>query len=97
MTYAFHPEARQEFLASVDYYESCQRGLGVGFAKEVYAAIQRILHFPEGWSRLSQSTRRCLMNRFPYGLVYQAIDGEVVIVAVMQLNRRPGYWRLRSK
>jgi hypothetical protein len=95
--YAFHPEARHELFASIRYYEQFQRGLGMEFAREVHAAIQRILHFPEAWSKLSKNTRRCLTNRFPYGLIYQVAGGQMVVIAVMQMNRKPGYWRHRIK
>jgi len=46
MNYFFHPEAKKEFLDAVDYYESCSEGLGLEFANDVYATIQRILHYP---------------------------------------------------
>lgn len=30
---------------------------------------------------------------FPYGVVYEADDAEVLIIAVANLHRRPDYWR----
>jgi plasmid stabilization system protein ParE len=99
MNYSFHPSARAELDEAVSYYEDCRAGLGLQFAKEVYSTVHRIMQFPEAWSHLSENTRRCLTNRFPYGIVYEILDDEVVIIAVMQLNRKPGYWqeRLDSK
>lgn len=93
MRYSFHPSAQVELDEAVDYYEECRLGLGLEFSREVYSAIYRIMHFPEAWSPLSKNTRRCLTNRFPYGIIYQVLNDEIVIIAVMQLNRRPGYWR----
>jgi len=40
MKYAFHPEARAEFLAAIDYYEECEPGLGADFAIEVHSTIR---------------------------------------------------------
>lgn len=97
MKVSFYPEAKDELFNAVNYYEECQEGLGQEFAKEVYAAIQRIIQFPEAWSKLSENTRRCLVNRFPYGLIYSIIEDEIIILAVMQLNREPGYWKNRMK
>lgn len=97
MNFSFHPSARVELDGAVSYYEDCQAGLGLQFAKEVYSAVHRILQFPEAWQHLSENTRRCLTNRFPYGIIYEILDNEIVIIAVMQLNRRPGYWKKRSK
>ena len=97
MKYSFHPSAKIEFNESINYYEECQIGLGAEFAKEIFSTIQRVLQFPEAWSRLSENSRRCLTIRFPYGVVYQILDEEILIIAVMQLNRKPGYWKNRMK
>jgi len=47
MKVSFHPEAKEEFFEAINYYEECQEGLGLEFAKEIYSTIQRIIHFPE--------------------------------------------------
>jgi len=45
MNFAFHPEARSEFFAAIDYYEACEPGLGADFALEVHAAIEKNTQF----------------------------------------------------
>ncbi len=95
MNYSFHPLAAKELNDTINYYEERHVGLGLEFAKEVYATIQNILQFPEAWSPLSENTRRCLTNRFPYGVIYQITDKEIVIIAIMQLNKKPEYWKNR--
>ena len=45
--FGFHSEAETELLAAVDYYESCQEGLGFDFALEVHATIQRVVEHPK--------------------------------------------------
>lgn len=97
MKYSLHPDAKQELLEAIIYYEEHQAGLGLQFAKEVYSTIQRIIHLPTAWSKFSKNTRRCLTNRFPYGVIYQIVKEEVLIIAIMQLNREPEYWKTRIK
>ena len=97
MNYSFHPEAKEEFFKTINYFEECQKGLGLSFSKEIFSTIQRIIHFPSAWSKFSKNTRRCLTNRFPYGVIYQIKGEEVIIIAVMQLNREPRYWDKRIK
>ena len=97
MKYLFHPEAEIEFNISIDYYEECQIHLGLEFANEVYITIQRILDFPNAWQLLDNDIKRCLTNRFPFGIIYYQRDDEIIILAVMQLNRKPNYWQSRSK
>lgn len=96
MNYHFHPEAEIELNEAVDYYDGCQYGLGLEFANEVYAAIETICRFPLAWTPLSEKTRRCLLKRFPYGVVYQPKGGEIVVIALMQLSRKPDYWSKRK-
>lgn len=95
MKFYFHPEAEAEFDKSVGYYELCQPGLGLEFAEEVYATIGRIMQYPDAWSKLSENSRRCLANRFPYGVIYQVKSHAVRIIATAHLNRRPSYWKER--
>jgi hypothetical protein len=97
MKYSFHPEVEIELNNSIDYYEECKIGLGLEFANEIYNTIQRILDFPNAWQPLDNDIRRCLTNRFPFGIIYYQKDDEIIILAVMQLNRKPNYWQSRSK
>lgn len=64
--------------------------------EEVQTTIERILDFPNAWPPLSSRTRRCLTNRFEYGIIYQVQGDEVRILAVAHHKRRPGYWKERS-
>jgi hypothetical protein len=97
LNYSFHPAAEAELNQAVDYYEECQKGLGVEFLKEIYRTVQNILSFPHAWLPLSANTRRCLSKRFPYGVVYQSVGEEAFIIAVMNLSREPGYSTDREK
>jgi len=97
MNYSFHPFAQIELNEATDYYEECRPGLGNEFVKDIYAAIHRILLFPKAWSPISKNTRRCLVNRFPYGVIYQIVNDEILIIAVTQLNRGPQDFRNRLK
>jgi len=97
MTYSFHPFAKKELNDAIVFYNECQEGLGIQFADEIRKTIQIILRFPQAWSTLSKNTRRCITKRFPYAIIYQALENEVIIIAIMQLNRKPGYWHDRIK
>ena len=55
----------------------------------------RIAQFPEAWHPLSKRTRRCLVKRFPYGVIYTKRGEEIIIIAVANLHRKPDYWKNR--
>ncbi len=95
MNFSFHPEAEEEFNDAIDYYEGIMPELGYDFALEVYSAIQRSVEFPKAWTVLEGDVRRSLVSRFPYGVLYSEETGCIFIVAVMDLHRKPGYWKHR--
>jgi hypothetical protein len=97
MKYQFLEDAEKEFLESSLYYNSCQPGLGLDFASEVHQTISRIFQYPQGWTLISRNCRRCLVKRFPYGIIYSVEDDIILIIAVMNLHRKPNYWKSRLK
>jgi toxin ParE1/3/4 len=95
--YSFHPESQAEFYQSIEYYDEREDGLGYDFAVEVFAAIERAAANPEIWPLAHSDIRRCLVHRFPYGILYHYPENgeEILIVAVMHLHRDPEYWKTR--
>ncbi len=97
MKIRFFDPAEAEFLEAISFYNSQSEGLGYEFAVEVHRTIQRIIQYPEAWAKLSERTRRCRTNRFPYGVIYQVREETLLIVAVMHLSREPQTWKSRLK
>ncbi len=95
MKYSFHDAAEEDLFAAIEYYDECQPGLGLRFSEEVYAAIKRICEHPYAWESIDSVTRRCITNRFPYGILYRIVENSIRIMAVMNLHRQPGYWKDR--
>ena len=91
----FLSPARAEFREAIAFYNDQKAGLGSEFAEEVIKAIQRIIQYPEAWALISRRARRCRVNRFPFGVIYQVREGSLLIVAVMHLHREPNSWRDR--
>lgn len=95
--FGFLEPARIEFEEAIEFYNQQRPNLGDEFAAEVLNTINRILNHPEAWTKLSKRTRRCLTNRFPYGVIYQIRGNRILIVAVAHLRKKPVYWRDRLK
>jgi hypothetical protein len=93
MNYRFTSAALGELHDALLAYESKERGLGGRFLAEVDGAIARILMAPEAWRRLSTRTRRCLVHRFPFGVLYQIRGRGILVVSVMDLRRDPVSWK----
>jgi plasmid stabilization system protein ParE len=89
--------AREEFAAATSWYETQRPGLGGQFFDAVVRTIDLIEAQPEiGIPSADQRTRRMLVHRFPYQVVYRLLRDKIVIVAIAHLKRRPGYWRRRT-
>ncbi len=88
--------AEQEFIEAVDYYNTQCLGLGYEFAVEVTNTLDRISAFPEAWTQISHRTRRCITNKFPFGVIYQIRDKSILVVAIMHMKRNPLHWQNRK-
>ena len=90
--------AADELSDAVRWYESRRAGLGGEFFDAVSASLSLVETNPEIGTTISADgqTRRVLVARFPYQLVYRLRATEIVIVAIAHMKRRPGYWKDRA-
>ncbi len=92
--------ADAEAIAAALWYDDRQAGLADAFLAEMQAAFESIRSRPLSMSRLeyyagTHEVRRCLMQRFPYAVIFLCRPDEVVVVAVAHTRRRPLYWLQR--
>ena len=87
--------ARRELNEAVRYYNAQRVRLGDEFRDEAWETVRRIKEFPQTWHPLGGAIRRCQMRRFPFGIIYEPSEVEIVLVAVAHLHREPEYWRSR--
>ena len=91
----FADPARSELLAGVAYYEDKEAGLGKTFLLAVDEATARALAYPLTGTPASKRTRRMFLKGFPFALVYRPDDMGIVVFALANHARRPGYWHGR--
>ena len=95
MKVLFLEAARDDLREAVRYYESVETGLGRSFRDEVRAAVGRIRRLPLAWQAVGDGLHRYLVHRFPYGIIYQIQEDEILILSVAHLHREPGHWKDR--
>ena len=72
MTLVFHPLAEGEFIAAARFYETRAPGLGAHFIRQVERALSEIVARPKVGRLFAGTTfRRRLIQRFPFGVVYE--------------------------
>ncbi|MDO8677812.1 MAG: type II toxin-antitoxin system RelE/ParE family toxin [Acidobacteriota bacterium] len=88
-------EAVIEAEAAAEWYAARSATAAAGFEAELAEAESAIRTLPNAWPPYDHGTRRYLLRRYPYGVVYQIERTRILIVAVAHGHRRPGYWRDR--
>ena len=89
---SFHPAISGELQEAYSWYEQQAAGLGDHFVSELESAYESIKSLPETWPKFSKRTRRFLLSKFPYAIVYKPSGSICYIVAIMHQSRKPGYW-----
>jgi plasmid stabilization system protein ParE len=90
--------ASEELAEAVSWYEAQRTGLGTEFFDAILATLALLESHEETGTPVGDDprTRRLLVARFPYQVVYRLRSTEIVIVAFAHLKRRPGYWKQRT-
>ena len=91
----FRPEARAEVREARAWYEAQSPGLGLEFARAVEAVLATISRTPAFYPVVDGATRRALLRRFPYQIIYEATANELLVIACFHHRRDPQIWRRR--
>lgn len=91
--------AARELHRTADWYEENEPDLGVRFLNAVTECFHRMSADPESFpaDQASRDCRRCPVSGFPYQVLFDVNDQEIVVLAVAHNHRRAGYWRRRPR
>ena len=93
---SLHDEAGAEYDAAFDWYLERSLDAARKFDAEVNRAFGEIAQSPLRWTHGLHHTRRFLLRKFPFVLVYrERTPGEVEVLALAHTSRKPGYWKER--
>jgi plasmid stabilization system protein ParE len=90
-----HPEAIAEARDAREWYAERNSAAADAFMAELDIAIDQICDSPDRWAPYLHGTRRYLLKRFPYLVVYRTGADKIQVIAVAHGKRKPGYWRDR--
>jgi plasmid stabilization system protein ParE len=91
----FLDEARAEFDAAADWYDSQRPGLGTRFIRQVEEVPSSIAATPRMHQVIYQDIRRAVVKKFPYTVLYRVGSDHILVVAVFHGKRDPAVWRGR--
>jgi len=92
MQIRFIEPASIELDDAIEYYEMQLNGLGKRFLDEVIETTGIISQFPDLFPKNSAHTRKAVLRKFPFNIIYALFDSDIYIIAVAHQNRQPEYW-----
>ena len=88
----FQAQARTELLELIDYYGDIRPALAQQFVAAVEHATALICAFPLSGRPSAAGTRKVMVKKFPFNVIYQVQNSRIVVVAIAHHSRKPGYW-----
>ena len=85
--------AEQHVIKACVYYEEQQPGLSQRFLSELYNAYKMIAEHPEysGYISPTDKYRDTKIYKFPFVVIYEIRDNEIIVVAVFNTHKKPLY------
>ena len=90
-----HPSALSEMKAALDWYLERSDQAAVNFAAELDRAVDLIIRSPGRRPIGEYHTRKFVLTRFPFAIVYREKQTAIHIIAVAHGHRNPEYWKDR--
>jgi plasmid stabilization system protein ParE len=85
----YHEGAASDVRSALAWYEKRSAKAALDFIEELNRAAEAIRKAPERWPMGSNNTRRFLLWRFPFTIIYSQKEEVVTIWAVAHGSRRP--------
>lgn len=90
-----HEEAALEYEAALDWYLERSLLAASKFVDALSRSMEMIVGAPHRWTAGSLGTRRFLLQRFPFAIVYRELPAAIQVLAIAHTRRKPGYWKQR--
>ncbi|MEK9149174.1 MAG: type II toxin-antitoxin system RelE/ParE family toxin [Candidatus Desantisbacteria bacterium] len=83
------PEAENDLKEAFSWYEDKRQGLGYDFLLQVDAGLRFIERNPKIFPPEYKGTRKYLVKRFPYKIIYLLEEERITVLAVIHGKRSP--------
>jgi plasmid stabilization system protein ParE len=90
-----HPSALTELKFALGWNLERNETAALKFASELDRAMDLVIEFSQRWPVGEHGTRKFVLRRFPFAVVYREKQAALQVLAIAQGHRRPGYWKNR--
>jgi len=91
------PEAEDDLKEAFSWYEDKRAGLGYDFLLQVDAGLNLIVKTPAIHPIEYKGTRKHLIKRFPYKIIYFVQSEQIIVLAVIHGRRSPALIKKRRE
>jgi plasmid stabilization system protein ParE len=92
----FTADARADLHDALTWYGAHAPEIIPQFREALRGTVSRIGNNPKQFPTSPHQTRRALLRRFPYLVIFREIGGAVYVVAVFHTSRNPKTWQSRT-
>jgi plasmid stabilization system protein ParE len=89
------PAARREIDEAFEWYRQRSRDAADTFIREIDRGFRLISESPTLWPSFEAESRRYLLGRYPFSIIFRPGDDRITVIAVAHQSRKPNYWRHR--
>ena len=89
------PEAEAELQHARDWYDAIRPELGERFALAVEEAVDGLANNPLQFAVVHRGRRRAGVRRFPYGIIFEVQERQILVIACFHAKRSPKRWQAR--
>jgi plasmid stabilization system protein ParE len=90
-----HPAALAELKSALAWYLERSETAALKFVAQLDRAIDRVIESPGRWPKGEHTTRKFILQRFPFAIIYREKEAAIQVLAIAHGHRRPGYWKER--
>jgi plasmid stabilization system protein ParE len=94
--------AVEQVAEAAEYLTRQSAELGEAFKRELRRVLESIQKTPNRYAKLEtnrtdREIRRAILHRFRYLVVYEILNGEPVVLAVVHASRHPDFWQTEEE
>ena len=82
-------DAEQEITEAYLFYDSAQPGIGNLFLNYLEKTFNSISANPNGYKKIATNSRQAIVQKFPFVVIFELIDQQIIILAVFHTSRKP--------
>lgn len=90
-----HSRAQVEINEAFEWYFKRSPEAADAFLAEIGTSLKQIAANPQLYPLYTKNTRKRVLAKFPYSVIFQERDEMILVLAAAHAKRRPGYWRGR--